>query len=93
MSLNPDHYNVLIVGSGVTGALAAYKLVEAGKTVCIIEARGFAPDELDRDYLVDNFVGSPSKATDAPFCGDTVLASQPRTQTHYGAAIGGSQPA
>jgi choline dehydrogenase-like flavoprotein len=77
LNLLPDHYDVVIVGSGIAGALASYKLVQAGKKVCIIEAGGFAPDERDRDLMVDNFVGSPSKATDAPFCGDNVLAPQP----------------
>ena len=72
-----DHYDVVIVGSGVAGALAAYKLVKAGKKVCILEAGGFAPDGAARDLMIDNFVGSPSKATDAPFCGDNVLAPQP----------------
>ncbi len=72
-----DHYDVVIVGSGVAGALAAYKLVKAGKKVCILEAGGFAPDGAARQLMIDNFVGSPSKATDAPFCGDNVLAPQP----------------
>src|SRR6266852_1499236 len=72
-----DHHDVVIVGSGVAGALAAYKLVKAGKKVCILEAGGFAPDGAARELMIDNFVGSPSKATDAPFCGDNVLAPQP----------------
>ncbi len=72
-----DHYDVVIVGSGVAGALAAYKLVKAGKKVCILEAGGFAPDRAGRDEMIDNYIGSPSKATDAPFCGDNVLAPQP----------------
>src|SRR5712691_8210907 len=79
MPLNPsyDHYDVIIVGSGVAGALAADRLVKTGKRVCLLEAGGFAPDERDRDKMLDLFVGSPSKATDAPFCGDDVLAPQP----------------
>ena len=72
-----DHYDVVIVGSGVAGALVAYKLVKAGKKVCILEAGGFAADRAGRYEMIDNFIGSPSKATDAPFCGDNVLASQP----------------
>src|SRR5215467_10974763 len=72
-----DHYDVVIVGSGVAGALVADKLVKAGKRVCIIEAGGFAADRGGRDEMIDNFIGSPSKATDAPFCGDNVLAPQP----------------
>src|SRR5258706_7613556 len=72
-----DHYDVIIVGSGVAGALAADRLVKAGKRVCILEAGGFAQDERNRDRMVDYFVGSPSRATDAPFCGDDVLAPQP----------------
>src|SRR5260370_36064710 len=72
-----DHYDVVIVGSGVAGALAAYKLVKAGKKVCILEAGGFSPDGAARKLMIDNFLGWPSKATDAPFCGDTVLSPQP----------------
>jgi len=79
MSLNPttEHFDVIIVGSGVAGALAADRLVKKGKNVCIIEAGGYATDERNRDRMLDYYVGSPSKATDAPFCGDEVLAEQP----------------
>src|SRR5262249_16719759 len=35
------------------------------------------PDSLGRYALVRSFIASPSKATDAPFCGDNILASQP----------------
>ena len=79
MSLNPtsDRFDVIIVGSGVAGALAADRLVKNGKNVCIIEAGGYATDERNRERMLDYFVGSPSKATDAPFCGDDVLAPQP----------------
>src|SRR6266700_3751966 len=79
MSLNSttEHFDVIIVGSGVAGALAADRLVKKGKNICIIEAGGYATDERNRELMLDYYVGSPSKATDAPFCGDSVLAEQP----------------
>ncbi len=76
-----DHYDVVIVGSGVAGALVAYKLTKAGKKVCVLEAGGFAPDRSGRDEMIENFIGSPSKATDAPYCGDNVLAPQPNPRS------------
>src|SRR6266550_9315677 len=72
----PD-FDVIIVGSGIAGALAAYRLARAKVKVLILEAGGVPSDSLGRYALVRNFIGSPSKATDAPFCGDNVLASQP----------------
>ena len=43
----------------------------------ILEAGGVPSDSLGRYALVRSFIASPSKATDAPFCGDNILASQP----------------
>jgi choline dehydrogenase-like flavoprotein len=70
-------FDVIIVGSGVAGALAAHRLVQAKLRVLVLEAGGVAPDSLGRYAMLNNFVGSPPKATDAPFCGDNILANQP----------------
>ena len=72
----PD-FDVIVVGSGIAGALAAYRLAHAKMNVLILEAGGVPSDSLGRYALVHSFIGSPSKATDAPFCGDNILSSQP----------------
>ena len=72
----PD-YDVIIVGSGIAGALAAYKLAKSNVKVLILEAGGVPSESLGRYALVHSFIESPSKATDTPFCGDNVLATQP----------------
>ena len=72
----PD-FDVVIIGSGVAGALAGYRLAQAKLRVLILEAGGVAPDSLGRYSMVRSYIGSPSKATDTPFCGDNILATQP----------------
>ena len=72
----PD-FDVIIVGSGIAGALVAYRLARAKVRVLILEAGGVPPDSLGRYALVRNFIASPSKAPDTPFCGDNITASQP----------------
>jgi len=70
-------YDVVIVGTGIAGALAGDHLAAKGLSVLLLEAGGVPPDSLGRFALVRNFVISPSKLPDAPFCGDDVLAPQP----------------
>src|SRR5437016_11404940 len=56
----PD-FDVVIVGSGVAGALAAYRLAQSNMRVLILEAGGVAPDSLGRYALVRSFIGSPTR--------------------------------
>src|SRR5713101_1806774 len=72
----PD-FDVIIVGSGIAGALAAYRLARAKVRVLILEAGGVPSESLGRYALVNSFIGSPTKTTDTPFCGDNILANQP----------------
>jgi len=72
----PD-FDVIVVGSGIAGALAAYRLARSNVRVLILEAGGVPSESLGRYALVNSFIGSPPKATDSPFCGDNILATQP----------------
>ena len=72
----PD-FDVIIVGSGVAGALAAYRLAQSKVRVLILEAGGVPSESLGRYALVRSYIESPPKATDSPFCGDNILATQP----------------
>jgi len=72
----PD-FDVIIVGSGIAGALAAYRSARSKVRVLILEAGGVPSESLGRYALVNSFIGSPPKATDSPFCGDNILATQP----------------
>src|SRR6266566_309442 len=72
-------FDVVIVGSGIAGALAAYRLAQARPQlrVLMIEAGGVAPDSLGRYALARSYMASPTKLPDSPFCGDDILAPQP----------------
>jgi choline dehydrogenase-like flavoprotein len=72
----PD-FDVVIVGSGIAGALMAHRLAQANIKVLMLEAGGVAPDALGRYSLVHNYIESGSRTTDSPFCGDNILAPQP----------------
>lgn len=76
-NLETAEYDVVIVGSGIAGAMAGAQLAEAGYRVLILEAGGVPTDSLGRWAMVHNFTNSPSKAPDSPFCGDDVLPVDP----------------
>jgi glucose dehydrogenase len=78
----PGHqYDVVIIGSGVAGALAAYRLAKAKKKVLIVEAGGIAPESLGRWTMVQNYIASSAKAPDSPFCGEDILPVDPKIDT------------
>src|SRR6266566_3346609 len=72
----PD-FDVVIVGSGVAGALLAHRLAKAKLHVLILEAGDFAPH---RHTIQNNWVSSPLKTADSPFP-DPIVAPQPREAT------------
>ncbi len=47
---NPAEYDVIIVGSGAGGGMAAYQLTKAGAKVCMLEAGGYY-DPKDPKYI------------------------------------------
>ena len=71
--VSEPEFDVVIIGSGIAGALAAYRLAMAKKKVLILEASGIANESLGRWTMVQNFINSSSKAPDSPFCGEDVL--------------------
>jgi choline dehydrogenase-like flavoprotein len=70
-------FDVVIIGSGIAGALVGHQLAQSGHRVLILEAGGVPSDSLGRWAMVHNFTSSPSKAPDSPFCGDDVLPVDP----------------
>src|SRR5262249_58248903 len=71
--VNEPEFDVVIIGSGMAGAMGAYRLATAKKKVLILEAGGVAPESLGRWTMVQNFIASSSKAPDSPFCGEDIL--------------------
>jgi len=45
--------------------------------VLILEAGGVARESIGRYELLSAYAASASKATDSPYCGDNILATQP----------------
>jgi choline dehydrogenase-like flavoprotein len=78
--VDEPEFDVVIIGSGVAGALVAHRLAKARMKVLILEAGGVAPESLGRWAMVRNFVTSPSKAPDSPFCSEDVLPVDPNAQ-------------
>ncbi|GAB1541912.1 GMC family oxidoreductase [Scytonema sp. NUACC21] len=60
-----NNYDVVIVGAGIAGALAAYKLAQAKKKVLIIEA-GVAVPPSREDY-VERFYLAAAKTPESPY--------------------------
>ncbi len=64
MSTNTE-YDVIIVGSGISGAIVAYKLGQAGKKVLIIEAGPKIP--ADRSPYMETFFKANAKTPESPY--------------------------
>lgn len=77
----PESFDVIVVGSGAAGALVAYKLALAGKSVLILEAGKDFPQRdaanPTSNILVKEFRQSASKNADSPYT-DALVAAQPR---------------
>src|SRR3954447_15534370 len=49
MNAGPEHYDVIIIGSGFGGSVMAYRLAEAGKRVCVLErGKAYPPGSFPR---------------------------------------------
>src|SRR5262249_49179931 len=68
-------YDVVIIGSGVAGALVAYKLAMAKVRVLALEAGGMPQEMGERRLLVKNYAASSSKGADSPYT-DEVRSSR-----------------
>ena len=65
---NSGHYDAIIVGSGISGAIIAYELAQAGKRVLIVEAA----TETDRSFdgyssYLKHFYAQSAKDNQSPF--------------------------
>lgn len=60
-------YDVIVIGSGIAGALLAYRLAKAKIRVLILEAGGLPEEYAGRATLVRNFAASASKGQDSPY--------------------------
>jgi glucose dehydrogenase len=78
--VDQPEFDVVVIGSGIAGALAAHQLAIAGKKVLILEAGGVAAESLGRRAMAFNFFTSPSKSPDSPFCGEDVLPVDPNAK-------------
>jgi choline dehydrogenase-like flavoprotein len=78
--LDEPEFDVVIIGSGIAGALVAHRLALAKLRVVMLEAGSVPPDSLGRWAMVHNYISSSPKAPDAPFCGDDILPLDAKNQ-------------
>jgi len=62
-SSSSNNYDVVVIGSGVAGALVARKLADAGRRVCVLEAG----DSWQRDTALTRYQSSWNRTLTAPF--------------------------
>jgi choline dehydrogenase-like flavoprotein len=67
-------YDVIIIGSGVTGALIAYELAKEKVRVLVLEAGGTPSEFGHRKLLIKNYAASSSKGQDSPYTDETRLS-------------------
>jgi len=67
MSASTPHYDVIIIGAGVSGNTIAWQLGLAGKKVLILEAGVAVPDS--REEYMENFYLALAKTPEAPYPG------------------------
>jgi glucose dehydrogenase len=67
-------YDVVIIGSGACGAIAAYKLATLGHSVLILEAGETGPDRIE---LVGSYARATKKTPISPYMGRTGDAKAP----------------
>lgn len=60
-------YDVVIIGSGISGALAAVELGKAGKKVLILEAGRDVRGMASRNEFVENYYNSTYKTPESPY--------------------------
>ncbi|NET53877.1 MAG: FAD-dependent oxidoreductase, partial [Merismopedia sp. SIO2A8] len=60
-----NNYDVVIVGAGIAGALAAYKLAQANKRVLILEAGTEVPS--NRGDYMERFYLASAKTPESPY--------------------------
>lgn len=79
-------FDVVIIGSGMAGALLAHRLAQAKVNTLILEAGDFVPDMPGRYDLVRTFAKSAAKGQDAPYVefktadGQLLTAPQPEDE-------------
>ena len=69
-----NKYDVIIIGAGVTGAICAWKLADAGRKVLLVEAGDQHIDREQRDEFHHVMIPNPNRGDmHAPY---TALASR-----------------
>jgi glucose dehydrogenase len=60
-------YDVVIIGAGISGGLIAYELVQAGKTVLMLEAGPDQTTSKDRNLFVENFYKAGQRTPESAY--------------------------
>jgi glucose dehydrogenase len=77
-----DNFDVVVIGAGVCGSVAAWKLAKAGAKVLILEA---GEGEVDRLTLVGRYAAATIKSPGSPYLGrdGDKFAPSPESDPHY----------
>jgi choline dehydrogenase-like flavoprotein len=70
MAATPDHYDVIVIGSGPGGASLAHRLAGTGKRILMLERGGYLPRSRDNWDAKTVFVDGIYQAPDTWYSGD-----------------------